>query len=78
MALTLGRVHAMAGIVEQQSGQQVVGFVADEGSVGPLGERFLPDCVKQRAIYNWRLLAGQNLILVFDLANIEVVAQQVV
>src|SRR6266404_8865919 len=74
----VGWDHAIAGVVEQQSRQQVVGFVADEGSVGPLGEGFLPDCVKQRAIHNWRLLAGQNLILVFDLADIEVVAQQVV
>ena len=70
--------HAMAGVVEQQFCQQVLGFVADDGAVGPLGEGFLPDCVKQRVIHNWGLLAGQDLILVFDLADIEVVAQQVI
>jgi hypothetical protein len=43
-----------------------------------LGEGFLPDCVEQRAIHDWRLLTRQDLILVFDLADIEVVAQQVV
>src|SRR5713101_5322094 len=74
----VGWVHAMAGIVEQQSCQQVVGFVADEGSVGPLGEGFLPDCIKEPAIHNWRLPPGEDLILVFYLADIEVVAQQVV
>src|SRR6266404_3171603 len=39
---------------------------------------FLPDCVKQRAIHDRRLLARQDLVPVFDLADIEVVAQQVV
>src|ERR1700693_3921092 len=47
-------------------------------AVGPLGEGFLPDRLKQRAIHDWRLLTRQDLILVFDLADIEVIAQQVV
>src|SRR6266403_5335827 len=68
----------MAGIIEQQPCQQVIGFVAYDSAVGPLGEGFLPDGVKQRAIYDRRLLARQNLVLVFDLANIEVIAEQVV
>ena len=68
----------MAGIVEQQSRQQVIGFVAYDGAVRPLGEGFLPDRLKQRAIHDRRLLAGQDLILVFDLADIEVIAQQIV
>src|SRR5258707_631186 len=68
----------MAGIVKQQSCQRVVGLLPYGGAMRPLGERFLPDCIKQRAIHNWRLLAGQDLILVFDLADIEVVAQQIV
>jgi hypothetical protein len=38
----------------------------------------LPNCVKQRAIHNRRLLARQDLILVFHLADIEVIAQHVV
>jgi hypothetical protein len=46
----------MAGIVEQQSCQQVVGFVAHDGAVGPLGEGFLSDRLKQRAIHDWRRL----------------------
>src|SRR3954447_20526607 len=68
----------MTGIVEQQSGQQLVGLVADDGPVRPLREGFLPDCVKQRTIQNRRLLPWQDLILVFDFADIEVVTQQVV
>src|SRR5712672_2226443 len=78
---SFGRVgwnNAMPGIVEQQSCQQVVGFVAYNGAVGPLGKGFLPDRLKQRAIHDWRLLTRQDLILVFDLADIEEVAQQVV
>ncbi len=39
----VGCDHAMAGIVEQQSCQEVVGLIAYDGTVGPLGERFLPD-----------------------------------
>jgi len=56
----------------------VVGLAAYDGAVGPLGEGFLSDYIKQSAIHNRRLLAGEDLILVFDLADIEVVAQQVV
>src|SRR5258707_302981 len=56
----------------------MIGFVAYDGAVGALGEGFLPDGVKQRAIHNWRLLTREDLILVFDLADIEVVAQHVV
>jgi len=68
----------VAGIIKQQTRQQVVGLVAHDGAVGPLGEGFLPDRIKQRAIHDRRLLAGQNLILEFDLSNIEVVSQHVV
>ncbi len=56
----------------------MVRFVAYDGPVGPLGEAFLPDCVKQRTIHDRRLLARQDLILVFDLADVEVIAKQVV
>ena len=68
----------MAGIIEQQFCQQMVGLVAYDGAVGPLGEGFLSDRLKQRAIHDWRLFTRQDLILVFDLADIEEVAQQVV
>src|SRR5712664_3058429 len=34
----MGRHHSMAGIIEQQPCQQVVGFVAYDGPVGPLGK----------------------------------------
>src|SRR6478752_5034037 len=68
----------MAGIIEQQPCQQVVGFVAYDSAVGPLGERFLSDRVKQRAIHDRRLLARQDLVLVFDLTDIEVITQQIV
>src|SRR6202140_5079086 len=68
----------MPGLVKQQSRQQVVGLVARDGAVGPLGERFLPDRLEQRAVHDRWLFAGQDLILVFDLANIEMIAQQVI
>jgi hypothetical protein len=34
------------------------------------------DCIKQRPVHDDRLLARQDLILVFDLADIEAIAQQ--
>jgi len=74
----MGWDHAMAGIVEQQSCQQVVGFVACDGAMGPLGERFLPDRLKQRGVHDRRLLTGKDLVLAFDLADIEAISQQVV
>src|SRR3979411_1946232 len=56
----------------------MIGLVAYDGAMGPLGERFLPDFVKHGAIHDRRLFARQDLILVFDLADIEVVTQHVV
>ena len=38
----------MAGIVKQQPGQKMIGFVAHDGAVRPLVEGFLPDRIKQR------------------------------
>jgi hypothetical protein len=38
----------MPGIVKQQSRQQLVGLVAHNGAVGPLGEGFMSDRLKQR------------------------------
>ena len=52
--------------------------VAAPELMGPLGEGFLADGLKQRAIHDRRLLSRQDLSLVFDLADIEVVAQHVV
>src|SRR5271169_1628285 len=46
--------------------------------MGPLGKGLLPYRFKQRAIHDWRLLAWQDLVLIFDLADIKMVAQQVV
>src|SRR5258705_13662966 len=74
----VGWDRTMAGIIEQQPWQQVVGFVAYDSAVGPLGERFLSDRVKQGAIHDRRLLARQDLVLVFDLTDIEVITQQIV
>src|SRR6266478_2727867 len=56
----------------------MVGFVTNDGAVRPLSEGFLPDCLEQRAIHDRGLLARQDLILVFDLAKVEVMAQHVV
>jgi hypothetical protein len=46
----------MAGIIKQQSRQQLIRLVAHCGAVGPLGERFLSDCLKQRVIHDRWLL----------------------
>jgi hypothetical protein len=54
----------------------VFGFVANDGAVRPLSEGFLPDGIKQCAFHDRRLLARQDLILVFDLADVEAIAQQ--
>src|ERR1700736_4143955 len=62
----MGWNHAMPGIVKQQSCQQVVRFVAHDGAVGPLGNGFLEDRLKQRATHDRGLLARQDLVLVFD------------
>lgn len=70
--------HATTGIVEQQPRQELVGLVTYEGPVRPLGKRLLPDRIKQRAIHDRRLLARRDLVLIFDLSDIEVVAQEVV
>src|SRR4051812_36094479 len=56
----------------------MVGFAAHDGAVRPLSEGFLPDCLEQRAVDDGRLLARQDLIFVFDLADVEVIAEQVV
>jgi hypothetical protein len=56
----------------------MVGLAASERAVRPLGKCLLPDRFKQRAIQDWRLLARKDFVLVFDLADIEVVAQEVV
>src|SRR6202790_4116393 len=56
----------------------MIRLVAYNGAVGPLDEGFLADCLKQRTIHDRRLLTRQDLILVFDLADIEVVTQQVI
>src|SRR6266478_6469652 len=74
----VGWNHTMAGIIEQQPCQQIVRLATYDGAVGPLGEGFLSDRVKQRAIHDRRLLARQDLVLVFDLTDIEVITQQIV
>src|SRR5882757_9102010 len=74
----VGWNHAMSGIVKQQTRQQVVRLVPYNGAVGPLGKGFLPDRVKQCAIHYRRLLTRQDLMLVFDLADIEVIDQHII
>src|SRR5437868_5606795 len=73
----VGRHHAMTGIVEQQSRQQVLARVPDRNSVGPLIGKLLLNGIKQGAVQDRRLLAGQNLILVCDLTDVEAITQQI-
>src|ERR1700692_1406228 len=68
----------MPGVIEQQPCQEVISLVAYNSAVGPLGEGPLPNCLKQGAIHDRRLFAWQDLALVFNLADIEVIAQHVI
>src|SRR6266481_7956524 len=67
----VGRDHAVPGIVEQQAGQEMVGFGFGVISVGPLVGELLLNSIKKLPIHDRRLLTGQDLALVFDLADIE-------
>jgi hypothetical protein len=73
----VGRDHAVAGIVEQQASQEMVGFGFGVTSVGPLIAELLLNCIKKLPIHDRWLLAGQDFTLVFDLADIEPVTQQI-
>ena len=73
----VGWDHAVAGIVEQQARQEMVGFGFGVIAVGPLIGELLLNCIKKCAVHDRWLLAGQDLVLVFDLADIEAVAQQI-
>jgi len=64
-------------IVVQQPGQEMFGFGFGVISVRPLIGELLLNCIKKLPIHDRWLLAGQDLIPVFDLADIEPVAQQV-
>src|SRR5665811_1890734 len=55
----------------------MLGFGFGVISVGPLIGELLLNCIKKLPIHDRWLLAGQDLALVFDLANIEPVAQQI-
>ena len=73
----VGGDHAVARIVIQQSRQEMVGFGFGVISVGPLIGELLLNCIKELPFHDCRLLARQDFTLVFDLADIELVAQQV-
>src|SRR6266576_5231667 len=48
----------------------MIGFVAHDSAVGPLDERFLTDCLKQRSIQDRWLLPRQDLIVVFGVRSL--------
>jgi hypothetical protein len=73
----VGWDHAVAGIVVQQARQEMVGFGFGVISVRPLIGELLLNCIKKLPIHDRGLLAGQDFALVFDLADIEPVAQQI-
>ena len=73
----VGWDHAVACIVEQEAAQEVVGFGFGVISVRPLVGELLLNCIKELPIHDHRLLAGEDFTLVFDLADIELVAQQI-
>src|SRR5260370_30339096 len=55
----------------------MVGFAFGVISVGPLIGELLLNCIKKLPIHDRGLLAGQDFTFVFDLADIEPVAQQI-
>src|SRR5947207_8855704 len=57
--------HAVARIVIQQTGQEMVGFAFGVISVGPLIGELLLNCIKKVPFYDRWLLAGQDFALVF-------------
>src|SRR5258708_22134518 len=73
----VGWDHAVARVVVQQAGQEMVGFGFTVISVGPLIGEFLLNCIKKLSVQDRGLLAGQDFTLIIDLADIEPVAQQI-
>src|SRR6266849_5624927 len=73
----VGGDHAVARIVVQQARQEVVGFGFGVISMGPLIGELLLNCIKKPPFHDRWLLAGQDFTLVFDLSDIEPVAQQI-
>jgi hypothetical protein len=73
----MGGDHAVPRIVVQQAGQEMVGFGFGVISVRPLIGELLLNCIKKLPVHDRWLLAGQDFALVFDLADIEPVAQQI-
>ena len=55
----------------------MVARITDTGLGGPLIGKLLLDRIKQGALHDRRLLAGQDVALVSDLADIEPVAQEI-
>ena len=71
----MGRNHPVVCVVEQQPRQEMVAGVPDRRSSGPLIRELLLNRIEQCTVHDRRLLAGQDLVLVFDLADIEAIAQ---
>src|ERR1700738_2824793 len=73
----VGWDHAVARIVIKQARQEMVGFGFGVISVRPLISELLLNCIKKLPVHDRWLLTGQDFTLVFDLADIEPVAQQI-
>ena len=67
----------MAGIVEQQILQKVIGFLSGQSFVGLMGRQLLLDRLEQALIHDRWLLPRQDLALILDLTDIEPVAQEI-
>src|SRR3954464_2425031 len=55
----------------------MVACIPNRRSVGPLIGKLLLDGIKQRAVHDRWLLAGQDLVLVFDFTDVEAIAKQI-
>jgi len=68
---------SMAGVIEQQTLSAIDRLVAQNGAVGHWSSDFCRTASNRLALHIGAA-AGQVLILVFDLAGIEVIAQHIV
>jgi phospholipid N-methyltransferase len=67
----------MAGVVKNQTGQEMAEGGPGSGLMTPLVREHRLDALEQVAIEDRRLFARIDMAFVVDLANVEAIAQQV-
>ena len=72
----MARAHSVATVIIDATDQQGIGFDACGRVVGPLVTELGLHRLEQNTIEDGRLLAGENLTLEDDLADVEPIAQK--